>query len=81
MDLIRLNGKPVLHIVDIETNYQNAIFISGKPIQDICHDFIYCWESVYTCFPNEIRLDQGSSFVSKEFRENVRGIWNKFIIQ
>lgn len=30
IDIMWLSGKPALHIVDTETNFQNAVFISGK---------------------------------------------------
>lgn len=30
-----LNGKPVQHIVDVETNFQNELFISGKTSHEL----------------------------------------------
>lgn len=32
MDIMWLNGKPVLYIVDVESDFQNTIFISGKQV-------------------------------------------------
>lgn len=69
-----LNRKRVLPIVDIETNYQKVTFIHGKSSHDIWNDFIDCWASVYTGFPDAIILDIETSFVSKEFRENAKYI-------
>lgn len=74
MDIMWLNGNPVLHIVDIETNYQNAIFIHGKSSHDLWKEFIDCLASVYTCFEDAIRLDRETSFVSKGFRENGKDV-------
>lgn len=74
MDIMWLNRKPVLHRVYIETNYQKATFINAKSSHDIWNDFTYCLASVYTGFPDKLRLDRETSLVSKEFRENARDI-------
>lgn len=39
------DGKLVLHIVDAETNYQNAIFIHVKSNQDLWIYFIHTVET------------------------------------
>ena len=67
-----LNSKPVLHVVDTATNFQNAVFIRSKSAIDIWQDFLDCWVTVYTGFPEIIRLDRESSFVSDKFRNNAK---------
>lgn len=42
MDHMWINGKAVLHIVDVETNYWNAIFINWKLRLDLWKGFIDC---------------------------------------
>ena len=74
IDLMWLNGKPVLHVVDTETGFQNAIFIQDKTAENLWNDFINCWASVYTGFPEIIRLDRETSFTSTAFRENAEGV-------
>ena len=60
IDLMWLDKKPILHIVDTATNFQNALFIRKKTAQDLWDDFVDCWASVYTGFPEIIRLDRRS---------------------
>lgn len=35
MDLMYLNKKPVLHVIDTATNFQNAVFIRSKSTEDL----------------------------------------------
>lgn len=74
MDLMWLDHKPVLHIVYIETGFQNAIFITDKKAPSLWNDFINCWASAYVGFPETIRLDRETSFISKKFRQNAQDL-------
>ena len=74
IDLMWLNGKPVLHVVDTATNFQNAVFLKSKSTDDIWNDFIDCWTSVHVGFPEIIRLDRESSFTSDQFRKNAKTV-------
>lgn len=57
-DIMWINGKTVFHVVDIETNFQNAIFIYGKYSYKLWNDFIDCLTSVYEDLLRTIRLDK-----------------------
>lgn len=74
MDLTWLYNKPFLHMVDIETEFQNAIFIKDKISTNLCNDFFNCWARFYTTFPETIRLDRETCFTSNEFRKNTDGL-------
>lgn len=62
MDIIWLNKKSVLYIVDKPKKFQNAIFIKVKTAESLWTDFVNCREIVYNGFPEARILDQESSF-------------------
>ena len=65
VDLMWLQGNPLLHIVETHTDYQNAVLFKGKSWQDIWNAIVEGWASVYLGYPNPIRADSGSAFPSK----------------
>lgn len=69
MDLIWLDGAPILHIVDTHTHYQNAVFIRSNRAEDIWYASVEGWASLYLGYPNVIRLDQEDSFCSNFFKD------------
>ena len=74
MDLMWLNKRAVLHIVDTATSFQNATFIRSQSSKELWNDFIECWASVYTGFPENIRLDRQSGFTADEFRNYAKNV-------
>lgn len=62
-----INNKPVLHIVDTETSFQNLILLQDKTAQNLLIDFVKYWATIYTVFPETIRLYHESSFASAQF--------------
>ena len=68
VDLMWLKGRPLLHIVDTHTRFQNAILLKGESAQDVWDAFVEGWASVYIGYPNRIRSDRGSVFTSKFWR-------------
>lgn len=61
-DMMYLDGKPMLHLVDAKTHFSVARFIPGVSTRTVWSTIAECWSSVYTGFPNKIRFDQGISF-------------------
>lgn len=59
-----LDGKAVLHVVDAHTHFSGAEFLKGQSVEDVWEAFIQCWDSLYTGFPETIKVDQGSAFTS-----------------
>ena len=57
LDLLWLNGSPVLHVVDTHTSFQNAIFVEDKTPEGLWKAFTECWSTVYLGFPNVMRVD------------------------
>lgn len=66
----QVNHKPVLHIVNMETGFQTAVFIeNGKSADKLWEAFVKAWSSVYSRYQNKLHLDQESSFNSNEFMQ------------
>ena len=64
LDLCWIFGKPVLHVVDIGTNFNSAAFITGESAESCWHAFLKCWVTLYTGYPEYMKTDQGSIFKS-----------------
>ena len=69
LDLMWLDGSPVLHVVDTHTHFSSAIFLNGKSTKDVWNAFIICWAAVYPGYPDRFRVDQDSIFTSKEWHQ------------
>lgn len=67
IDLMWLEGNPVLHVVDTHTHFQNATVLRSKRTEDIWAAFVECWASIYVGYPRVIRLDQEASFRASVF--------------
>ena len=74
MDLMFLDGKPVLHIVDTATRFSAATFLDahgeeyGQSVEGIWKAFIETWCLLYIGYPNRLRTDQGAAFTSDRWR-------------
>ena len=61
---------PVLHVVDAGTKFQNAAFLTKLDANSIWNTFVKMWASIYVGFPETMLTDQGSVFVSREWKYN-----------
>ena len=68
VDLMYLNGKPVLHVVDEATHYMAAVFLRKVSSEETWKALLRCWIRVYLGPPDHIPVDQGSNFVSRHFK-------------
>lgn len=62
IDIMVLEGDPVLHIVDDATKFSAARFLPDVSTDTIWRMIVECWASIYTGLPNRILTDQGSQF-------------------
>ena len=76
VDIMYINGKPILHVVDEATHYMSALFLRKVSSEETWKAIQRCWIRVYLGPPDNIRVDQGSNFVSQHFRNctNSEGI-------
>lgn len=62
IDIMYLDGRPVLHIVDEATRFSAARFLPKVSTESVWDSIILCWSSVYIGLPNNIMVNQGSQF-------------------
>ncbi len=53
IDVICLDGKPVLHIVDEGIRFSAARFVPDVSTKTIWRTFLECWAAVYTGLPHK----------------------------
>lgn len=67
-------SRPVLHIIDAETRFNEASFLSKNRYNYYNLQsgilFIKRWSAIYIGFLECIMTDQGSVFISKEWKSN-----------
>ena len=68
MDVLFIDGKPVLQVVDEATVFQAARFLKSMSAIDAWRAFRSCWIDVYLGPPAVVVHDPGTNFHSKEFR-------------
>lgn len=68
LDLVYLEGKAVLHIVDQDTGFGAARFIKSVSAAAVWETFVLAWASVYVGVPDVVQHDRGSNFASKELQ-------------
>ncbi len=81
VDIMYLNGKPVLHIVDEGTRYQAGKWLQNISAKHTWDTLRMCWIDTYLGPPDNIAHDAGTNFISKEFRQyaNAMGITLKAV--
>lgn len=52
IDLVWLDGRPVMHVVDTHTNFQNAGFVKSKSVNDLW------WSTVEMGYPR-VNIERG----------------------
>lgn len=70
------NKIPILHVVDIHTNFSSAEILKRQSIEGIWYAFLKCWASVYIGYPNKMRVDAGSAFTCPRWKQitDITGI-------
>ena len=59
IDIMYLDGRPVLHIVDEATRFSSARFLSQETTESVSDAIILCWSSVYIGLPQNIIVGEG----------------------
>ena len=62
VDVMKIDGKKVLHVVDEGTRFSAARFLDDESTVTVWKTLIECWVAIYTGLPNRIIVDQGSNF-------------------
>lgn len=68
LDVNRSRKAPILHVIDTQTHFQNAVFLKGESARDVWDAFIEAWSTVYVGYPKTLKTDHGKIFTSKQWR-------------
>jgi hypothetical protein len=59
IDLVWLEGKAALHVVDLHTHFSTAGLLQRQSVDDVWTTLLTIWACVYPGLPNVIKADQG----------------------
>lgn len=62
VDVMYIDGDPVLHIIDEGTRFSAARFVPNLQAGTLWKTILESWATIYTGIPHRILVDQGSSF-------------------
>jgi len=68
LDLMFLDGKPVLHMVDEDTLFSAATFLQGETVEAVWWAYTRTWVYDYAGHPDAMHTDQGPQFVEAGWR-------------
>lgn len=74
VDVLYLNDKPVMHVVDVSTSFQNAQFLKDLSAKCAWDTIRKIWVDTYQGPPDNLVHDAGTNFASKEFRANAKAM-------
>ena len=74
VDVMYLETKPVLHVVDSATAFQAARFLRSMSTKTAWEAIRACWIDVYIGPPETIVHDAGTNFASIEFRQYAQSM-------
>ena len=69
IDLLWLDGKAALHVVDLHTHFSAAGFLQRQTVDDVWTTLLTIWACVYPGLPHVIKADQGSVFTSQRWHD------------
>lgn len=69
LDIMYLDGKPLLHVVDKDTLFSAAAFLSsGESTEDVWRAYVRCWVTPYIGYSDFMHTDQGPQLASEEWK-------------
>lgn len=79
VDIMKIDGHSVLHVVDEDTKFNAAAILRGESTKDVWGCMTRIWFHVYMGFPDVIAHDQGPQFTSEEWKGllQLHGITSK----
>ena len=74
VDIMYIDGQPLLHIVDEATRFQNGRWLQNLTSKHTWEVLRLCWIDTYLGPPDLITHDAGKNFVSKEFQQYAANV-------
>ena len=71
VDMMFINSRPVLHMVDESTHYQAASFLKSQSTSEIWKSIQRLWILTYLGPPDYLSVDQGTAYISAEMKANL----------
>jgi hypothetical protein len=71
VDIMYIDNKPILHIVDEGTRFQAARWLNNISAKHVWDTLRQCWIDAYLGPPDFIIHDAGTNFVSREFNQQA----------
>jgi hypothetical protein len=71
VDIFYITGKPVLHVVDEGTRYQAGQWLQNISATHTWDTLRKCWIDTYLGPPDQVTVDAGKQFTSKEFAQHA----------
>ncbi|KAI0994222.1 hypothetical protein K3495_g13960, partial [Podosphaera aphanis] len=71
IDVLWIDEKPVLQVVDEATRFQAARWLKAMNAQEAWNALRNCWIDVYLGPPDVIVHDSGTNFTGKEFKQSA----------
>lgn len=68
MELVFLQEKPEIHVVDAHTNFHTAELFEDKGVEGLWRAFVKCWPTIYLGSPNILHIDEAAYFNSSSFK-------------
>ncbi|KJZ70393.1 hypothetical protein HIM_10197 [Hirsutella minnesotensis 3608] len=72
VDVMHLDGRPVLHAVDLATSFQAGRFLQNMSAKGTWEVLKLCWIDTYLGPPDVITHDAGTNFASSEFQAEAK---------
>jgi hypothetical protein len=72
IDVVRINNRNVLHVIDADTSFQAAVFLKSVTARDTWDALCKCWINTYQGPPDHIVHDPGTNFASEDFRNRAK---------
>lgn len=68
MDIMYIQGRTVLHVVDRGTHFQAARFLNGDSAEEVWHTFMEMWTLTYLGAPDNLKHDQVPQIISNKLQ-------------
>ena len=72
VDVMYLDGRPVLHVVDDATSFQAGRFLKNLSAKETWEALKLCWIDTYQGPPDVIAHDAGTNFAASEFKSEAQ---------
>jgi Reverse transcriptase (RNA-dependent DNA polymerase) len=74
LDLMYIDGRPVLYVVDTGTVFGVATFLDEQSFGSVWNALLRCWSTMYVGFPMSMLTGQGSIFLSRDWKASCAAL-------